>query len=167
MALNLHPKTAPRLRLAPNEELFPEPISGRITCRACEAVEDVPLGHPALLCSACLSDLGKTARMVAECYAEALVAFFAAGKELDEATAGDAWYAKTEAARGDMTVSPATFARAWAAAKAEGGRKAQIVAMRDWLDETAELMRRAEIRYLVAQPELEAARAAAGEPIDV
>jgi len=167
MALNLQTKAAPRLRLAPSEELFPEPIQGRITCRACEAEEDVPLNHPALLCSACLIDLGATARRVADDYAEAMAAFFEAGREHDAAARTNAWYAKTEAARGDMSVSPELFTRAWAAAKAGGGERAQLVAVREWMDECAELMRRAELRYNAAAPELEAARAAQGEPCDV
>jgi len=165
MALNLQTKAAPRLRLAPSEELFP--IQGRITCRACEAEEDVPLGHPALLCSACLVNLGATARRVADDYAEAMAAFFEAGAELKKAVRGNEWYIKADATRGDMSVSPELFARAWAAAKAGGGERAQLIGMRDWLDECAEMMRRAELRYIAAAPELEAARAAKGEPTDV
>jgi len=125
------------------------------------------LGHPALLCTPCLRDVSATARRVADEYAAAMVAFFEAGIALTKASQGNAWYAKTEAARGDMRVSPETFARAWAAAKAEGGEKAVLVGMRDRLDEAAEDMRAAELRYLAAAPELEAARAALGEPVEV
>jgi hypothetical protein len=165
--LQLKPKTAPRLRLAPGEELFSEPIQGRITCRACDAVEDVPLGHPALLCSACLRDLSATAQRVADEYAEAMAAFFDAGREHDAMVRANVWYAKTEAARADMSVSPELFKRAWEAAHQSDDERAQMTTIRDWLDECAELMRRAELRYLAARPELAAARAAKGEPVEV
>lgn len=156
-------KQPPRLRLAPDEELFP--IVGSITCRACGVGEAVGVGHPALLCSGCLADLSATARRVAGEYASAMAAFFEAGEALDRAAHGNEWYAKTEAARGDMGVSPATFARAWE--KAKRGENAALVAMRDWLDECAEMMRRTELRYLAAEPELAAARDALGEPVEV
>lgn len=158
-------KTPPRLKLAPDEELFPEPIHGHITCRVCEAHENVPLGHPALLCSDCLSDLPAAVRHISGEYADAMVAFFQAGEALEKASRGNEWYAKTEAARAD--VEPSLFARAWEAARLRGGEPARLIGMREWLDETAELMRRAELRYIAAVPELAAARAAFGEPVDV
>lgn len=164
--LALKPKP-PRLRLDPNEELFPEVahIQGRITCRVCETEEMVDLGHPALLCSRCLSNLGAAARRIADEYASAMAAFFRAGEELAEKARGNAWYAKTEEAR--VSVDPATFQRAWASAKASGGDKAQLCALRDALDDAAEAMRQAELRYIAAAPELEAARLATGELCDV
>jgi hypothetical protein len=164
----LRTKAAPRLRLAPGEDIFPElRPAGRITCRACGRIENVMLGHPALLCSACLVDVSATARRVADEYATAMVAFFDAGAALTKASQGNEWYAKTEAARGDMRVSPEIFALAWQRAKVGGGEKALLVSLRDSLDTTAEDMRAAELRYLAAAPELEAARAAMGEPINV
>lgn len=156
-------KQPPRLRLKVDEDLFP--IEGRITCRACDTEVVVPLGNPALLCTNCLSDLSATAYRVADEYADAMAAFFEAGRALTRAARNNEWYAKTEEARGDMTVSPELFARAWEAARQ--GPHASIVAMRDWVDECAVLMQRAERRYLAAQPELAAARAERGEPVDV
>lgn len=158
-------KTSPRLKLAPDEELFLEPIQGRITCRACDREETVPLGYPALLCSACLFDLSATACRVADEYAETMTVFFRAGEALQKAALNNEWYAKTERARSE--VEPVIFARAWEAARARGGEPAVLIGMREWLDETAMLMRRAELRYITAAPELLAAREARGEPIDV
>ena len=171
MTLNLKPKAAlkelaraPRLRVE-GDEIFSELT--RITCRVCEDEERVPLDYPALLCSTCIADLAGTARRVADAYACAMAAFFDAGAALTSAAQGNEWYAKTERARGDMSVSPATFARAWAAAKKEGGEKATLVTLRDAMDDAAELMKAAEQRYIEAQPELIAARAALGEPVEV
>jgi hypothetical protein len=162
----LQTKAAPRPRLAPDEDIFPElRPAGRITCRACGWVEDVMLGHVALLCSPCLADITTTARRVADDYAETMVAFFEASDALAKASQGNAWYAKTEAAR--ASVDPETFQRAWAAAKARGGEMATLIGMRDRLDETADEMRAAELRYIAAAPELEAARDALGEPTTV
>lgn len=153
--------SAPRLRVE-GDEIFPELT--RITCRVCGDEERVPLDYPALLCSTCITDLAGAARRVADEYACAMSAFFETGAALTQASQGDAWYAKTERARGDMSVPPAVFARAWGVAKAGGGDKAVLISLRDRLDEAAELMRLAEQRYIAAAPELEAARAAMGEP---
>lgn len=156
--------SAPRLRVE-GDEIFPELT--RITCRVCGDEERVPLDYPALVCSTCITDIAAAARRVADEYAHTMAAFFEAGEALTKISQGDEWYAKTERARGDMTIPPVTFARAWAVAKSAGGDKAKLVSLRDNLDEAAELMRAAELRYIAASPELEAARAALGEPIDV
>lgn len=155
------PKAGPRPRVG--RDIFP--IEGRITCRACEAEEVVPLNHPALLCGACLADLPLAARRVAEAYAAAMETFFQASAALAEAAEGDEWFAKTERARAE--IEPAAFARAWEKARAAGGKKAALVALRDAMDEAALDMRRAELRYIAAAPELVAARAAKQEPVDV
>ena len=164
IALQTNP--TPRLRLAPSEELFaPEPIQGHITCRACDAPETVEIGHPALLCLACLADLiGATAR-VTLAYADAMAAFFRASEELARQSEGSAWYAKTEVARGDMSIAPALFAQAWE--RARGGEHAAIAAAREAMDAAAEAMRVAELRYIAAAPEFYAARAFLGEPVGI
>lgn len=155
---------APKPRLLPNEELFGDgPCS--IECRACGAEEHVYPDHPALLCASCLVDLGATARRIAEAYASAMVAFFDASAKLSARSSGNAWYAKTEQARGDMSISPATFQRAWEAARLEGGDKAVLIGLRDAMDLAAEQMRAAEVQYISAAPELAAARIAFGEPV--
>lgn len=162
--LNLKPAT-PKLRLSPAEKLFLDPIQGNITCRACDAVESVSVGHPALLCTVCLADLiGSTAR-VTLAYADAMTAFFRASEAMEELARGSEWYAKTEVARANMDVAPAAFARGWE--RARDGEHAAIVAARENMDRAAIAMRHAEQRYIAAQPELYAARAFLGEPVGI
>lgn len=166
IALTTKPtKTQPKPRLAPGEALFPEDGEIEITCRACDAKEKVFVDHPALLCAACLADLAGTNKRIVEAYARAMDVFFRACEVLSHEARNDAWYAKTEAARGDMSISPELFARAWEAAGV--GPHADIVRLRNQMDAAAETMRAAELRYIAAQPELAAARAAFGEPVEV
>jgi hypothetical protein len=159
-------KTPPKPRLKPGEELFGEGDC-LITCRACDAQEYVFTDRPALLCAGCLADLRGTTRKVAEGYASSVIAFFEASKALHEKAKDNPWFAKTEAARGDMSILPSTFARAWEAARAEGGEKAELIRLREAMDEKALLMRSCELRYIAASSELAAARAAFGEPVEV
>ncbi len=157
-------KSLPKPRLRPSEELFSEGDC-LITCRACGMEAMVFTDHPALLCAACLNDLPATAYRVSEAYSAAMVAFFDASRALDEKARSNAWFAKTEQARADA--DPALFARAWEAARAEGGEKAELITLREAMDEAAKTMRVAELRYIAAAPELAQARAAFGQPVEV
>jgi hypothetical protein len=74
--LNLRaPATVPNVR----QQTFiaPEPIQGRITCRACGLGATVPLDHVALLCPLCLEDLDATRERHAARLQAALVALSA------------------------------------------------------------------------------------------
>ncbi len=166
IALTKPARLLPTPRLQPGEDLFGRDMC-LITCRACGAGEAVYTDHPALLCGACLIDLSATAYRVSEDYSAAMVAFFDASRALDERTRGNVWYAKTEQARTDMAVTPAVFARAWEAARQEGGEKVALIELRETMDTAAEAMRAAEVRYIAAAPELSAARQAFGQPVEV
>lgn len=166
IALTKKAANPPAPRLKPGEDSFGEGDC-LITCRACGSEEKVYTDHPALLCAACLADIPTTSRKVAEGYASAMVVFFEASRALYERAKDNAWFQKTELARGDMSITPATFARAWEAARAEGGEKAELIGLREAMDDAAEAMQAAELRYIAAFPELRAARAAFGEPVEV
>lgn len=166
IALTRTAAAPPRPRLGVNEELF-QTGDCLITCRACGQEERVFIDHPALLCAACLANLGATAQRVAGDYASSMVAFFEAEKSLRERAAGNTWYVKTEAARGDMSITPETFARAWESARLGGGEKSVLIELRDTMDAAALAMQAAELRYIAATPELSAAREAFGEPVEV
>ncbi len=58
-------------------------------------------------------------------------------------------------------------ARAWEAARQEGGEKVALIELRETMDTAAEAMRAAEVRYIAAAPELSAARQAFGQPVEV
>jgi hypothetical protein len=96
-----------KLRTSPAPRVFGDEqraasLGGLITCRVCDRVENVVIGHPALLCGACMADLSATAAHVAGVYAAALAFFFRANEALDEALRASperAWWAKVEAAR--------------------------------------------------------------------
>jgi hypothetical protein len=166
IALNKPAKAPPKPRLKPGEELFGEGDC-LITCRACGAEEYVFTDHPALLCAGCLADLPGTSQRLAEQYASSMVVFFEAARALGMRARGNAWFEKTERAREDMDISPATFARAWEAARAEGGEKRDLIELREAMDEAALTMRACELLFIAASPELAAARAAFGEPVEV
>ena len=164
IALTKKANSSARPRLRPGEELFSEGDC-LITCRTCGTEAAVFADHPALLCAACLNDLSATAYRVSEAYSAAMMAFFNASRALDEKARGNAWFAKTEQARADA--DPALFARAWEAARAEGGEKEVLIGLRDLMDEAAKRMRAAELCYITSAPELAQARAAFGEPVEV
>lgn len=163
-------RTTPAPRVF-GDELFPEVFpGGLITCRVCERVEMVCIGHPALLCGACLSDLAATALHVAQVYGAALAFFMEAGAALDaavEASPERAWWAKVEAARGADTFDADLFAQAWARAKAAGGERLRLCGLWDALGREADTLAPLNDWYTAAERELKAARAAQGEPVAV
>lgn len=142
----------------------------RITCRVCERPAAVPIDHPALLCPLCLEDLDKTARHVAERYAAVLVRFQQAWQTLEDAVAASderAWWDQVEAYRRSDDYTPATFQKAWRAARSGGGERARLAALWDALDTVAAELERLEAWYRAADRELRAARDAAGWPVEV
>lgn len=151
------------------DELFPDVFpGGLITCRVCERVELVTIGHPALLCSSCLADLSATAAHVASVYGAALAFFLEAAQALDAAIAVSperAWWGKVEAARAADTFDAAVFAQAWARAKAGGGARARLCALWEELAREADTLEPLNAWYTGAERELRAARAAQGEPV--
>jgi len=151
------------------DELFPQiNPGGLITCRVCERVELVTIGHPALLCAACVADLSATAAHVASVYGAALAFFLEAAQALDAAIAVSperAWWGKVEAARASATFDADLFAQAWARAKAAGGAKARLCALWEALNREADTLEPLNTWYTNAEKELRAARAAQGEPV--
>ena len=112
----------------------PAPRQARITCRVCgrQGVA-VPPGHPALICPLCLADVSAARAHVAACVAAALA-------QLDRAT--EAWqqtlaaspaqarWAGVQAALeavAEYRMPQATFERAWAVRRAEGGALAALL----------------------------------------
>ena len=141
--------------------------TARITCRVCEASETVSVGHPALLCSHCLEDLGATARHVADVYAaalayfqEAMIKMMAEGKSSPECE----WWLKVDRARAD---GHPNFPEAWHRAKTNGGEKARLCALWEALEKEASALEPINTWYAGASRELAAARAARGEPANV
>ena len=152
------------------DELLPEVFpGGLITCRVCDRTELVPIGHPALLCSACMTDLSATAAHVAAVYGAALAFFIEAGVALTEAVDSSpesAWWARVEAVRGADTFDAHLFSLAWERAKATGGERARLCALWEKLDQEAGKLEPLNAWYTNAGRELRAARAAFGEPIE-
>jgi hypothetical protein len=165
-------RTSPAPRVF-GDELFPEQaasLGGLITCRVCDRVENVVIGHPALLCGACLVDLSATSAHVAGVYAAAIAFFFDANKALDEALRASperAWWAKVEAAWRAEDFDSAAFTQAWERAKATGGEKARLCSLWEALDREAKRLEPMNAWYTAAERELRAARTAAGDPVEV
>ncbi len=169
--LNLAQTSAPTKRAAGppqprvvGDGLFPD-VTVDIACRVCGCVERVTLDYPALLCTTCLNDLSAVTERLAGDYATALQSFLDTSTALAQRAAGNAWYATTERARSE--VEPKVFQQAWIRAERAGGENAALIQLRDRLDLLALQFRAAEQRYIVAQPELRAARAFLGEPVEV
>jgi hypothetical protein len=167
-----------RLRTSPaprvfGDELFPAEsasLGGLITCRVCDRVETVTIGHPALLCGACMTDLSATAAHVAGVYAAAIAFFFRANEALDEAIKNSserAWWAKVEAARISADFDGAAFNTAWERAKSTGGERAHLCLLWEALDREAARLEPMNAWYAAAEKELRAARTAAGEPVEL
>lgn len=167
-----------RIRTSPvsrvfGDELFPAAapsLGGLITCRVCERVEMVSVGHPALLCGACLKDLHATATHVSGVYAAALVFFLEASAALTEAVASSperAWWNKVEAARGAVNFDPVLFSQAWERAKSTGGERARLCSLWEAADREATKLAPLNAWYAAAERELKSAREARGEPIEV
>lgn len=165
-------RTSPRPRVF-GDELFPESapsLGGLITCRVCDRVETVVIGHPALLCSTCLADLSATAAHVAQVYAAAIAYFFQANQALDDAltaTPERAWWAKVEAARAVQDFDPEAFTQAWERAKVLGGERARLCQLWEALDREAVRLQPLSAWYTAAERELRTAREARGEPVEV
>src|SRR4051812_41744502 len=121
-------RTTPAPRVF-GDELFPDnrpSLGGLITCRVCEREETVTIGHPALLCGACLQDLGATAAHVAGVYGAALAFYLDASAALADAISlspEQVWWARVEAARAVAKFDPNLFMQAWERAKLAGGEK--------------------------------------------
>lgn len=178
--LNLTPKQAKPVRIptspAPRvfgDELFPiesASLGGLITCRVCDRVETVVIGHPALLCSACLENLSATAHHVASVYAAAIAYFFDANKAIDEALQASperAWWSKVEAARKDEDFDASAFTQAWERAKASGGEKQHLCLLWEALDRESTRLEPMNAWYTAAEKELRTARAFVGEPVEL
>lgn len=167
-------RTTIKLRTSPaprvfGDELFPA-VGGLITCRVCERVETVCVGHPALLCGACLVDLTATARHVAATYAAALAFFLDASAALAaavETSTERVWWGRVEAARGAVDFDPALFAQAWERAKRGGGERARLCALWEACDKEATRLAPLNAWHAAAEHELRAARAALGDPHEV
>ena len=165
------PKTI-RIRTTPAPRVFGDGATagGLITCRVCERVEMVCLGHPALLCAACLEDLSATDAHVSGVYAAALAFFMEACEGLRcavEESSVRAWWARVEAVRMAADKDDGLISLAWARAKAGGGEKLRLCELSERVDREAVTLEPLNAWYTAAIREIRAARAAIGEPIYV
>lgn len=120
----------PRSARKPTQKL------ARITCRVCEKPAEVPIDHPALLCSLCLEDLEKTRAHVQECIEKALERLDGAKLAWevlrDASPARARWERVQEAmiAVAEGRVDKEAFKRQWQLRLSEGGALAAL--LRAW-----------------------------------
>lgn len=123
------------LRTAPHQQAFIEPhkIEGRITCRVCGLTAIVLVDHPALLCFACLENLGQTRIHVQKWLASVLAGLDEAKATFDElvmrSPAAARWQAVQAALIGvaEKRIEQKVFDATWQKRKAEGGALAQLL----------------------------------------
>lgn len=135
------PRPVVRLRARVQDELFPETapapaaaIRGRITCAVClRPGVEVPVDHPAKLCTTCLGDLDAARAHVAIVTADTL-AQLDQNRATWEATLARspaaARWEKVQAALNavaERTMAESELARVWAKRKAEGGPLARLL----------------------------------------